>query len=159
MNNVVVVEVVEPFRDSESEILHIFLLQLTSLPVFVNVAYQVTSLLERGRDVHILFGLEGLNEFHNVWVSAFRHHSCFVVVLGAIGLLKLLFIYHFDSCFCSCLFVLRKFNRTDWSRLKWLCSELVLVDLVCEALSLQELVDASHLVLLVVEVDLAAAFD
>ena len=159
MNNVVVVEVVEPFRDSESEILHILFGQLLSLPVFVNVVNQVTSFLERGRDVHIFFSLEGLDESHDVRVSALGHHSCFVVVLGAIALLQLLLVDNFHSRFGSSHFVLRKFNRTDWSRLKWLCSELVLVDLVCEALSLQELIDASHLVLLVVEVDLAAGFD
>ena len=43
--------------------------------------------------------------------------------------------------------------------MKGLCSELVLVNLICEALSLQELVYAAHLILFVVEVELAAAFD
>ena len=136
MNNVVVVEVVKSFRDSESEILHILFGQLLSLPVFVNVVNQVTSFLERGRDVHIFFSLEGLNESHDVRVSALGHHSCFVVVLGAIALLQLLLVDNFHSRFGSSHFVLRKFNRTDWGRLKWLCTELVLVYLVCEALSL-----------------------
>lgn len=47
MNDVVVVEVVKTFRDSESEILHSVFLQLSSLPVFVNMVDQVTTFLER----------------------------------------------------------------------------------------------------------------
>ena len=159
MNDVVVVEVVQTFRDAESEILHSVFLQLSPLPVFVDVVYQVTTFLERCRDVHILVSLEGLNESHDVRVSALGHHSCFVVVLGAIALLQLLFVDHFHSRFGSGDFVLRKFNRTDWSRLEGLCSEFVLANLVCEALGLQELVYAALLILFVVEVDLAAAFD
>ena len=159
MNDVVVVEVVKTFRDSESEILHSVFLQLSSLPVFVNVVDQVTTFLERCRDVYIPVSLEGLNESHDVWVSALGHHSCFVVVLGAIALLQLLFVDHFHSRFGSSNLVFRKFNRTDWSRLEGLCSELVLVNLVFEALGLQELVYAAHLILFVVKVDLTAAFD
>ena len=110
MNDVVVVEVVKSFRDSESEILHSAFLQLSSLPVFVDVVDQVTTFLERCRDVYILFSLERLHESHDVWVSALGHHSCFVVVLGAIALLQLLLVDHFHGRFGSSHFVLRKFN-------------------------------------------------
>ena len=90
---------------------------------------------------------------------ALSHHGCFLVVLSAVALFQRLLVDHFDGLWGPSYFVFRKFNSTDRRGLQWLGPELVLINLVSEALHLKETLDPLLLLHSGAEVDLATTLD
>jgi len=132
--------------------------QILAFPVLVDVVNKITTLLERSGDVYFLLCLEWFNEPDNIWVSAWCHHSCFVVVLRTIALLQCLFVNDLHCLLRPGYFVSRKFDWTYRCSLQWFWCKLILIDLIWEPLGFQKIGDPALLVPSWLEVKLATTF-